>query len=192
LETLNKERVGDFILTYGGNKFYAIDPREGDIFVTDFAHALSRNHRFTGHSLRMYTVAEHCVHGVKLMQELDYSEFLQVAFLLHDASEAYIADIARPFKQYLPDYARLEEKIQNAIYTKYLGRVLTKGEHDMVKTIDNVMLINEMQQLMPPCDEWTYPEISEMYHVDLSKPLEHDYVKYLFLQLADDLGVVDK
>lgn len=181
---------GEWILTYTGKRFYALDPKPEDVCLEDIAHASSRNNRFTGHSKRPLSVGEHCVNGVLLMRKLGYNKFYQSAFLLHDASEAYLQDIARPFKKMLPDYLRLEEIVQNAIYNKYLGGELTQTAKEIVEEIDNVMLINEMEQLMPKI-EWNVPKVKNMHYVNLEHGFSHEQTKIMFLELADSFGLKD-
>jgi hypothetical protein len=84
--------------------FSLIDPRFDDVdFDVDIAGPLSRLARFTG-DIRAgaYSVAQHCVIGADLLAR----EFpgppgreRAAAFLLHDAHEAYIGDIATPAQE---------------------------------------------------------------------------------------------
>ena len=101
---------GAFIHTYSGKKFYALDPKSEDIDLSDIAHALSNLCRFGGHSPVFYSVAEH---SVLVSEAVPVKDALWG--LLHDASEAYLCDIPRPFKPYLSNYKELEERIQRTI-----------------------------------------------------------------------------
>lgn len=182
---------GDYILTYTGKKFYAIEPEADSFSLKDIFHALSRNNRFTGHGRkRDITVGEHTLRGVLLARKLGFNIEVQKAFLLHDGSEAYLQDIASPFKKLLPDYMKLEEGIQNAIYSKYLGYVPTEQFYKDVKYIDLLMLINEMEQIMQPTEQWDRPDIHFEF-IDLSVSFDNDYVKYCLKELAYELGVKD-
>lgn len=129
---------GKWIQTFSGKQFYALDPQPDDICIEDIAHALSRMCRYAGHCNKFYSVAEHSF----LVAENLAPEY-QLAGLLHDASEAYLVDIPRPFKSYLGNYYELEEKIMDAIYAKY---AITHGFHDEVKKVDNAILIDERHQ----------------------------------------------
>src|SRR5690348_18006267 len=101
------------IHTFTGRTFCPLDPKPEDIDIQDIAHALSCQCRFTGHSRKFYSVAEHCVR-VSLLVSPD----LQLAALLHDASEAYLSDVARPIKRLpaMAEYRRTEEALQRQIY----------------------------------------------------------------------------
>jgi hypothetical protein len=96
-----------YIQTYTGVQFHLEDP----LFrMTDIAHALSMQCRFAGHVKRFYSVAEHSVIVSLLMQELSLGDPMEG--LLHDAAEAYLVDMPRPWKNMLPDYSRLEAALE--------------------------------------------------------------------------------
>ena len=84
--------------------FDLLAPRAADVdFQNDVAPALAGTNRFCGHafqrskfgSLRHYTVAQHCALGAIYLASIGDDE-AAAAFLLHDAHEAYIGDIATP------------------------------------------------------------------------------------------------
>lgn len=102
-----------YITTQQGNKFHFLAPQQDEIAIKDIAFALSNTCRFNGH-VPFFSVAEHSVAVAARVPPR-----LQLAALLHDASEAYLADIPSPIKQYLPDYQALEAVVQAAIYDKY-------------------------------------------------------------------------
>jgi len=97
------ERKGYYIRTFTGRKYWPMDPRAEDICIEDVAHALSNLCRFTGHTAKFYSVAEHSVYVSFLVPE-----HLAFAALMHDAHEAYINDIAKPLKLCLPEYNAVE------------------------------------------------------------------------------------
>lgn len=67
----------------------------------DLALPLSRINRFNGHTSRLYSVAEHSLHVVTIMErDLTVRDSGQLlAGLLHDAHEAIIGDVTTPVKQ---------------------------------------------------------------------------------------------
>lgn len=81
-----------------------------DVRLPDIAHALSQINRYTGHTIRPYSVAEHCVTVSRLCQPEH-----ALWGLMHDASEAYLGDVSRPLKSLLPDYRVLEQGVQRII-----------------------------------------------------------------------------
>lgn len=101
---------GPWIQTFLGNKFYFLEPEKSHISSRDITHSLSNLCRYTGHCIRPYTVAEHCI----LLSYNVPDKYKQWA-LLHDAAEAYIGDISGPLKQTIklvsPIISNLEERI---------------------------------------------------------------------------------
>lgn len=119
-----------------------MDPKPEDIDIKDIAHALGMSCRYTGHTRYFYSVAEH---SVLVARECSREH----AFwgLMHDASEAYIQDIARPLKPYLTNYAEIEERIMRVIAEKYW---LPWPCPPAVKDIDMRILQNERAALLGP------------------------------------------
>ena len=73
---------------------------------------------------------------------------MQLACLLHDGSEAYLSDVTRPVKKELPQYVRIEEPLQAAIWEKFMGAPLTEEEYRQVFEIDDHILYHEFLALM--------------------------------------------
>lgn len=94
-------------------------------------------------------MAEHSWHVARLLEGCSVS--IQLAGLLHDASEAYITDVASPVKQFLPDYQRMEDTIQKAIFDRY---DLEYPMHPAVKVADTRMLSIEAWYLLPSKGNW--------------------------------------
>lgn len=157
------EEARDYIITYTKRKFNPIQPSEKDIVIEDVAHALSLLSRAGGHSEQFYSVAQHCINCTYEAQERGYSKRIQLACLLHDASEAYIGDVTRPFKKHLKYYLEVEERLQESIWHILGVSKLTCEEEEKVYKIDDDMLYHEFLQLM---DE----EISEKKADLMSKP----------------------
>lgn len=140
-------RIGDFMQTYTGRKFWPLDPRPGEVFIEDIAHSLSLQCRYAGHCVRFYSVAEHCV----LMARKLRWEGANVALwaLLHDAAEAYTVDVPRPLKQHLVGYKEVEAKVMDAIAVRYgLAAEMPAVVHDA----DNRIIGDELVNLVPM--EW--------------------------------------
>lgn len=139
------KRNGDWMLTNSGQVFWPMDPRSEDVDIIDIAHALSHLCRYGGHTDRFYSVAQHSLlvsHAVEKQHAL--------WGLLHDASEAYIADIIRPLKVHMPDYYEIERGVMNAVCDRF------GLPHEMpqnVKDIDNGIIYDEKKFLMPDHDK---------------------------------------
>lgn len=144
-------RQGDWMQTVTGRQFWPIDPRPEDINIEDIAHALSMMCRFGGHCDRFYSVAEH---SVLVSENVPPQDALWG--LLHDASEAYIADIVRPAKRFIIGYKDIEGRIMAAVCGAF---DLPYIEPPSVKRADNAILADEAAQIMgaKPKD-WILPE----------------------------------
>ncbi len=140
-------RKGNYITTYCGINFYPLDPRNEEIIDMDIAHALSMICRGNGHLKHFYSVGQHSINCALEAKQRHLSKKVQQACLLHDASEAYLSDITRPVKSLLPEYLRIEEGLQNVLYSHYNVLNLSDDEWAAVKDIDDNMLKMEMNTL---------------------------------------------
>ena len=136
------------IKTYRGIFFDPLNPNPEDIDIVDISHALSMLCRANGHSPVFYSVAQHSINCRKEALARGYSHRVQLACLLHDASEAYLSDITRPVKAELPKYLEIEKPLQNAIGNKWIQPSLTDDELQLVFQIDDIMLCHEFLSLM--------------------------------------------
>lgn len=134
------KRNGDWIRTYTGKQFYTVDPRVNEVDILDIAHGLSLSCRYTGQCNEFYSVAEHCCHLYD-----NCSKENRFWALMHDASEAYIADINRPTKPYLSNYKTLEDAIMRVVCLRFGLPPVMPGE---VMTLDYRILKDEMEQNM--------------------------------------------
>ena len=146
-----QKRERDFmsaIMTYTGTMFDPLNPKPDQIDSRDIAHALSMLCRANGHFKTFYSVGQHCVNCMQEAAARGYSRKVQLACLLHDASEAYLSDVTRPVKQELPQYLEIEKPLQEAIWNKYLAEPMTPEERKQVQDIDDAMLYHEFLALM--------------------------------------------
>ena len=143
------DRVGDWVQTYRGKKFWPLDPRAEEIDIIDIAHALSMTCRFGGHSNIFYSVAEHSCHVHDILPPEH-----KRAGLLHDGSESYISDIVSPAKKFMPEYRSIEDRIQRVISEKY---GLTYPYDPAIKDADVAVLVAEQEQIMgKPPEPWLH------------------------------------
>lgn len=143
------ERQGDWMQTFTGRQFWPVDPRPDEICIEDIAHSLAMQCRFGGHCLRFYSVAEHSV----LVSRSLPSGFALWG-LLHDAAEAYVLDVVRPLKPYLPGYRDIEDRVMIAICERFGLDYITNpfAMPSAVKLADNRILLTERDQNMRPTD----------------------------------------
>ena len=153
--------MANSIVTYTGKIFDFLNPKPEQVCIEDIAHSLAYQCRYTGHTRKFYSIAQHCV----LMAENSDLPGDPLSKLLHDAAETYIGDIARPWKQLLlvnppsknpschfpsiGDFISIrefEQKIQ-AVIGLALGVDLTDSAE--VKVADIRMMATEIRDLMP-------------------------------------------
>lgn len=136
-------KLEPWIETYSGKHLYFLNPEVDQIDIDDIATALSNECRFGGHTKSFYSVAEHSV----LVATLCPSELALVG-LLHDASEAYLRDIASPVKQYLANYKDIEENLMTKIFEKF-GLEHLAWHKPEIKEADAMALKAEARQMLP-------------------------------------------
>ena len=139
----------EYIVTYKGEEFTPLDPDINKIHIEDIAHSLSLMCRANGHTEHFFSIAQHSINCTNEAKARGHSPRVQLACLLHDGSEAYISDITRPVKHYLSEYRQIETNLQNVIYRKFVGEQLNEEELSLINNIDNDMLVNEFEALMP-------------------------------------------
>lgn len=201
-----------YIETVSGNKF-SLDPEKGDKpWVYDIAYALSLNNRFTGHTSEPLNVAWHSLNVSSLAEYLasDAGEPVVVtrsaAFygLLHDASEAYLSDIAAPFKDAIAGYRELENKVQSRIEEALSpGRAIC-GERARryIKQADAACLFIEAELFLPNgeiqawagADKWLpllgtepYSDVYNDYEAMMGSGLEGGFWRECFLEGYQEL-----
>ena len=106
------------IRTFTGRYVNPLKLRARDICIEDIAHHLSLVCRYTGACPYHYSVAQHSVLVSADLLAYTGSRVMGLAGLLHDASEAYLNDIASPVK-HSPQFAwyrKLDEDVTRMIY----------------------------------------------------------------------------
>lgn len=128
------------------------EPEPDQIDILDIAHALARIPRFNGHTRDNYSVAQHSVfvsHLVKPDQAL-YG-------LLHDAHEAYLGDLLKPFLMEYPGlreaFLEARNRFDKVIFEKF--RVVVEDEDDLA-IADEQALATEARDLfrVNPVESW--------------------------------------
>ena len=107
----------DNIKTYTGIYFNPLEIKVENIEFRDIAHSLSLQCRGGGHIKHFFSVAQHSINCSLEAKARGFSKKVQLACLLHDASEAYISDITRPVKRQLEQYMEIEKIIQDQVWS---------------------------------------------------------------------------
>lgn len=173
-----KSDMADYITTYSGVHFVPTEPEQDAIHIRDIAHALSMICRGNGHVKTFFSVGQHCIYCALEAEARGYSARTILACLLHDASEAYMSDVPRPFKKHLKGYKELEEQLLEVIYAKYLDQPLTEEEKGQIKEIDDDLLYYDLLELLNEPSEGEPPVLkSEIsYRVEPFEEIEQRYL----------------
>jgi hypothetical protein len=133
-------------LLHGGHFDYA-NPESSVYDIKDIALGLSHTARFSGQTNRAYTVAQHSV----LVSKIVPTEHA-LAALLHDATEAFMADIPKPLKNLLPEYVEMEKRAEADLCMRF---GISYPLHSGIKFADNIAFVTERRDLQPgvPVDE---------------------------------------
>lgn len=171
--------VKNTIKLRSGIYFDLADPKPEQVNIFDIAGALSKICRFGGHCRTFYSVAEHSYHCSMAAKSSP------LALLLHDAAEAFAGDIVKPLKIMLPDYFKIERRIEQVIAAKY-G---VDFEQPEVKEIDQAMLIAERREMFSADEvKWAGEEVVRRLNVTFFLLGPSDAEKF-FLMRAGELGV---
>ena len=132
------------IVTFTGAVINPLAPDPAAINIEDIAHSLAQQCRFCGHTRMFYSVAEHSVRCSRIVAAKH-----RLTALMHDASEAYLSDIARPVKhdpEFGAFYREFEQQLERVIAEKF---GLEHPSPPAVKFADDVLLRSEQRDLMP-------------------------------------------
>lgn len=136
-----------------GEREYKIRTREGyfdfdnlsknKIYIKDIANALSKINRFTGHTNRPYSVAQHSLFVFMMMKTAGVDKETCLLGLVHDFHEAYFSDMSSPLKWFLKDKYGFDaneycDKIDDAIYSGLIIEPPTEEQHKIIKHWDNM------------------------------------------------------
>lgn len=182
----NHPPLEPWIETYTGKKLHFLTPSPDEIDIEDIAHALANECRFGGHTSSFYSVAEHSLLVATLLPKE-----LALHGLLHDASEAYLRDIASPIKQHLENYQDIEFGLMSTIWDKFAVELVdddTLWYNSAIKTADVMALKCEARQLLPS------KGASWMHHYPTEKEAQVKLVcmspkeaKFMFLQAFNQI-----
>jgi predicted RNase H-like nuclease len=172
------------IMTYSRVLMDPLTARPDQILIEDIAHSLSLMTRANGHCRQFYSVAQHSINCALEARSLGLSPRVQLACLLHDAAEAYIADIPRPVKHRLSGFAEIEEYVQAVIFQRFGLADMTDEEWKAVARIDDALLHAEFRALMGIPIFETAPYLSQAYDFG---PQDMDSVYRAFIRVFREL-----
>lgn len=156
----------NWIQTFSGRQFWPLNPEPWEVYIEDIAHGLSLACRYTGQCNEFYSVAEHsvrvsyqvqrlCLETDKAPGRFERARTVILAALLHDASEAYVADVSRPVK-HSPYFGPIYRAIEANLMRQINRRFRVPHEPPVVKMADDQLLATEKRDLLKkPPRPWT-------------------------------------
>lgn len=178
-----------WINTVSGKKVDLINPSPESICIDDIANGLSNLCRFTGQIREFYSVAEHSINVAILLKRKGMPKSAQLVGLLHDSTEAYIGDVTSPLKAMLPEYKKVEAKVEHAIMRRFGILDFHHEFRSLVKHCDLTMLHAEGQHFYGRGVEnmWStrLPEIP--FETPMVRCLPPEEARQEFLTWYDDL-----
>lgn len=179
------------IPTYTGKLIYIDNLKLHEIDILDIATSLSNQCRFIGHTMQYYSVAEHCILGSDdivlqgLLESQEEANALALAFLMHDAAEAYVSDLSTPIKINHPSFVELEERILAIIWERF--GLPEDVDMARIKAMDMAMLAMEKKQVMIHDIDWGWelPEPADVKPYFMTPCIAKDLFLARFKELSE-------
>jgi uncharacterized protein len=140
------------ITTNSGKVVDFLNPNPESICILDIARALSKICRYSGQCESFYSVGEHSIILSDIVRKMGGTAREQLSALLHDSTEAYMADIPRGLKRLIPEYSKIEKRLMSVI-AEALG---TEEMNPFVKDLDTNIVKNESDLLLKKKPTWSF------------------------------------
>lgn len=164
------------ITIYGGGRLNLHKPGQTQFDIEVIAHHLSMICRFGGGVEFFYSVAQHSVHVSHLVPPQ-----MALAGLMHDAAEAFVGDMVKPWKNQLPHFQDVENNLTRHIFEQLgIDWPLPVEIHQA----DLVALKTERLVLKPhdhPGD-WMRLDYLDNDDLEIIQPMTHEQGRDLFLK----------
>ena len=131
--------------------------------IPALAHALAQINRFTGHTVRPYSVAEHSLlcceiaRNQPIVQALPRKDQARVmlACLTHDLHEALVGDVSSPIKRIVGKaWTDFEDRVERAVLDAHGLSPLAEEFAELVKQVDLIALATEKRDLLDTDSQW--------------------------------------
>jgi hypothetical protein len=175
------------------------DPDCSVIRPIDIAAGL-RQPRFGAQTRQFYTIAQHSLLVLRLVsplaRQLGGEKGLQLrrCALMHDAAEAFIHDIVTPLKRQLPDYRKIEARLELRLADRF-GWSWTDYRRQQVKLADLQALAIEQRDLVGRTDPWPILDRidrAQLASVKITRCWHPDEAQDRFLAAFEDLFPSDE
>lgn len=170
------------------------DPDCDVIQPVDIAAGL-RQPRFGAQTRQFYTIAQHSLLVLRLVSPIarqlggDKGLQLRRCALMHDAAEAFVHDIVTPLKRQLPEYRKIEARLEQRLANRF-GWSWTAFRRDLVKLADLQALAIERRDLVGRTDPWPILDRidrEKLASVKITRCWQPDEAQDRFLTAFEDL-----
>lgn len=182
-----RERLSrkSWIQSFRGKRVEPLNLTPDMVCIEDIAHALALKVRYTGHTNWHYTVGAHSLFVSSILPPS-----FQLAGLLHDATEAYLPDIAAPIKGSVTiagvPFREFEDRLASVIFEALgLSSIRPLIDSEEVKRADLIALATECRDVMGPApDDWGLTQEPHALRID---PEKWETVERSFLARFEEL-----
>jgi len=202
-------RLGRWMHTSTGKRFFPQDPRPEDICISDIANGLALDCRYGGQGRVdcFYSVAEHSVHMARYAMARSYIPKLCLAVLLHDAAEAYLNDLPAAVKhavnsqgrEYDGDgmsagdaYSVVEDDVLYVILKKYDVASTAREQARFIKDLDRRIVPLEKTAIMRHPQPWAHDQYAPLEGIEIECwPPDLAKIQFLicFHELSAQIGL---
>lgn len=159
-------RTPTSIETMNGHYIDLANPQPEMIRLEDIAQGLATEGRYSGFLAKdgefidgIFCVAQHAVYASLLV---DGGPEAELTALHHDDSEGFMHDMPTPAKRQLPDFQKMEDKVQAACYTRF-GCDTTPEIMEMVHKVDYQCLMMEAVYFEKEWADYTFPPLFDHF-----------------------------
>lgn len=140
------------VIVTADGKEIDVDHGFGEISEYAIAWSLAQLNRFNGHALRPYSVAEHSLLVLEIMERqlLVTDVHAHLAGLMHDAHEAVTGDMHSPGKSAIgAAWSQWEEQFESKVRSQFALHTASTAFRDVIHQADLIALATERRDLMP-------------------------------------------
>lgn len=157
------KRIGSWSQAFSGQRYWSLDPRADEIHLMDICVGLANAARYRGQTSFFYPVITHCTLVSRSVEKLALDRGWSIGAaknaalegLFHDASEAYLGDVARPLKRMpaMKAFCKIEALWEEEVCKRF-DISSNSQSRALVKEVDNRIVLDEIHALMEDPDMW--------------------------------------
>lgn len=164
-------RIGSWLQTSLGGRFYPLDPRPEEIFIQNIGNGLAQEFRYGGQGWidRLYTVAEHSCHLSDYVMREYGDPLFAWAMHMHDGTEGLgLKDLPRSVKRGAgAGYRAMEANCERVMFGKYQLTWFVTGHRLLMKELDERIVPTEKAVVMEHDIPWRHDELKPLAGVEI-------------------------